>query len=479
MSSLKLYNTLTKQKEEFNPIDAGKVSMYTCGPTVYGYQHIGNYKSFMTADILYRYLTYGPNPYEVKYIQNITDVGHLTEDDLNQGDSGEDKMIKKATAENKTPEEIAQYFTSYHLEKSDELNLSTPLRYPRATQYIDKMILMIENLIEKGHAYVSNGNVFYDVESFPDYGKLSGNTVENLQTGARLEDPHVDKRNQWDFALWLTAPKEHLMQWDSPWGSGYPGWHIECSAMATEELDTTIDIHTGGEDHIFPHHEAEIAQSEGATNKPFANYWLHTRHMMIEGKKMSKSKGTLLTIEDIKAKGFTPMDLRMTYLLSHYRSQMNFTWESLEQARSNRKTLDRFKSRLETYTPSTQQISTIDFLDIASKFDRAMDDDLNTPEALAHILTLVTSANTSMDAGDIVDVKSVLSLFDRFAVHIFGLILADSDDSIPASIHKIADERKNARDNKDFAASDRLRDEIAAAGYAIEDTPDGYTLSKV
>ena len=322
---LKLYNTLTKQKEEFIPINPGKVGMYSCGPTVYSKVHIGNLRAYTTADILRRYLEY--RGFEVRHIKNITDVGHLTEDDVAQGDSGDDKMEKAAKKEKKTPEEIARFYENYAKEIEKEINIEPAHYFPRATEHIPQMISIIETLIKKGIAYENNGNVFFDVTKFKDYGKLSGNTLEKLNIGARLNKPHPDKKNQWDFALWLKAPDNHIMKWDSPWSVGYPGWHIECSAMSMEYLGETFDIHTGGEDNIFPHHEAEIAQSESANGKKFVNYWVHNRHLLFDGEKMSKSKGTFLTLEDIRKKGFDAQDLRIAFLSSQYNSQMNFTWK--------------------------------------------------------------------------------------------------------------------------------------------------------
>jgi cysteinyl-tRNA synthetase len=297
---LKLYNTLTKQKEEFIPINPGKVGMYSCGPTVYSYIHIGNIRAYLSADILRRYLEY--KGFEVLAIKNITDVGHLTDDDIDQGDSGDDKMQKAALKEKKTPQEIARFYENYAKETEQEMNIKPAQFFPRATEHIPQMIKIIQTLIQSGFAYENNGNVFFDIAKFKDYGKLSGNTLEKLSIGSRLSEPHPDKKNQWDFALWLKAPENHIMKWDSPWSIGYPGWHIECSAMSMEYLGETFDIHTGGEDNIFPHHEAEIAQSECANNKKFVNYWIHNRHLLFNGDKMSKSKGNLFTLENIKKK---------------------------------------------------------------------------------------------------------------------------------------------------------------------------------
>ncbi|HOF42458.1 MAG TPA: cysteine--tRNA ligase, partial [Candidatus Moranbacteria bacterium] len=329
---LKLFNSLSKIKEEFKPINPGKVGMYSCGPTVYGHIHIGNLKSYILSDLVKRYLEY--SGYEVRLIKNITDVGHLSEDDLGQADSGEDKMLKAALIEKKTPEEIAKFYEDYFKTTEKEMNILPAQYFPRATAHVPQMIKIIEGLIQKGCAYEKNGNVFFDVTKFSNYGKLSGNTLENLKVGARLEE-HPDKKNPWDFALWLKAPEKHILKWESPWSLGYPGWHIECSAMSLEYLGNTFDIHTGGEDNIFPHHEAEIAQSECYTGKKFANFWLHTRHLLMNGEKMSRSKGNLYTLEDIKEKGFSAMDLRLLFLSSHYRSRLDFSWNALEQAHKN------------------------------------------------------------------------------------------------------------------------------------------------
>jgi len=341
---LKLYNTFSKTKEEFKPINSGKVGFYACGPTVYDYAHIGNLKTFIFEDVLRRYLEY--TGYEVRYIMNITDAGHLTADDIGQADTGEDKMLKAATREKKTPEEIAKFYTEHFFEDIEKLNFKKANFYPKPTAHIPHIIKFIEGLIKKGFAYEVNGNVFFDVTKFSDYGKLSGNTLDNLQVGARLEE-HPDKKNPYDFSLWLKAPKDHLMKWDSPWGVGYPGWHIECSVMSIEYLGETLDIHTGGEDHIFPHHENEIAQSESYTGKKFSNYWLHARFLLVDGQKMSKSKGNFYTLKDVEEKGYSPMDFRLFALSGHYRSNSNFTWQSMNQAKSNFQRINDFILNLE------------------------------------------------------------------------------------------------------------------------------------
>lgn len=471
-----LYNTLSKNKEEFKPINPGKVGMYTCGPTVYGYIHIGNLRAYILSDIIRRYLEY--SGYEVRQIKNITDVGHLTEDDLGQGDSGEDKLERAALQEKKTPQEISKFYEEYFRLAEKEMNILPAQYFPKATVHIPQMIKIIEGLIQKGLAYEKNGNIFFDVTKFPEYGKLSGNTLENLRVGARLEE-HPDKKNPWDFALWLKAPEKHLLKWDSPWSKGYPGWHIECSAMSTEYLGNTIDIHTGGEDNIFPHHEAEIAQTEGYTGQKFVNYWLHVRHLMVDGKKMSKSKGNLYTLEDIKEKGFSPMDLRMLLLSSHYRSQLNFTWEALDQARKNMQKINDFVLNLEAFVSrdlATPKIFDTEFFQ--KKFKEAMDDDLKTPLALSVLYSLIAESNklftTNHMGSD--SAKKILALWKRMN-SVFGFILSGQAE-IPEEIKKLVAERESARQGKDFKKSDDLRALIEKKGYIIEDTKDGSSIKQ-
>lgn len=466
---LTFYNTLTKQKETFQPLHAGKVGLYVCGPTVYDYAHIGNWRAYVFSDTLRRVLEYAG--YEVRHIENITDVGHLTADDLAQGDSGEDKVAKKATAEGKTPEAIAHFYENYFYEGVEVLNILPAHYYPRATVHVDHMIAMIERLLEQGHAYVANGAVFYDVTTFADYGKLSGNNLENLEVGARLE-PHPDKRHPWDFALWLPAPKEHLMQWPSPWGHGYPGWHIECSAMSQEYLGDTLDIHTGGEDHIFPHHEAEIAQSEGATNKKFSNFFMHVRHMMINGEKMSKSLGNFFTLEDIYEKGYDAMDLRLVYLGAHYRSQMNFTDTSLNQAKKNKEKLFGVYARL---VSETEEVTRPVAGTVLNPFLEALYDDLNTPLALAKALELATEYNKALDQNTLPNVSEALQNL-QVIFQLFGLRFTQIDTEVPAEVQNLAQLRQEARLEKDFAKADEYRAQLENFGYLVKDTETGFEL---
>lgn len=484
---LKIYNTLTKTKEEFKPINAGKVGMYTCGPTVYDYIHIGNIRAYLTADVLRRYLEY--LGYEVRHIKNITDVGHLTEDDIGQGDTGEDKMAKKALREKKTPQEIAQFYENYFRGIEQEMNILPAHYFPRATAHVPQMIKIIERLLEKGLAYEKNGNVFFDVTKFPAYGKLSGNTLENLKVGARLEE-HPDKINAWDFALWLKAQKDHFMKWESPWSLGYPGWHIECSAMSMEYLGDTMDIHTGAEDNIFPHHEAEIAQSEGATGKRFVNYWVHLRHLLVNGEKMSKSKGNFYILDDIKNKGYNPMVLRLLLLSSNRHHQMNFTWEAMEQAKANYERIAGWVRNLEkiatngSSTPimgvelpnSSNSPEKIDFTHIYEKrFEEAMDDDLNTPLALAVIYELITETNKLLTENKLSaeTVKGILDFWNKVN-KVFGLSI--NPLLIPNEIIDLAEARAKARAEKKYKEADELRKKIEREGYFIEDTKNNHYI---
>ncbi len=467
---MELYNTLIKQKEVFEPITAGQVKMYTCGPTVYDYVHIGNLRSYVMADTLRRALE--SDGLAVEHVKNITDVGHLTADDLGQGDSGEDKLVRKATKEGRTPEEIARFYTDYYHATEAKLNIKQAHQEPRATDYVAQMIEFIQGLIEKGFAYEKNGNVFFDVTQFKRYGALSGNTLEKLKVGARLEE-HPDKKNPWDFALWLKSPEGHLMRWDSPWSTGYPGWHIECSAMNLATLGPTIDIHTGGEDNIFPHHEAEIAQSECGNDAPFVRYWVHTRHLLVNGEKMSKSKGNFYRLEDIEERGYSAMDLRLLCLSAHYRSQMNFTWEALAQAKVNRVTLMNTYARLQSVKEPLVGTSSEEI----KNFKSAFENDLNTPLALSILLRYASNINKAIDKKE----YQRLSKSDRgdLSVMLFNYFgLREETIEIPEEITKLLEERKNARVNKDFKESDILRDAILALGYIVEDGPNGQTVRK-
>lgn len=475
---LKLYNTLTQKKETFKPIETGKVKMYNCGPTVYDFAHIGNLRAFILADTLRRHLE--NTGYEVRQIMNITDVGHLTEDDLNQADSGEDKMLKASKREKKTPQDIANFYTEKFFADIEALNFKKAHYFPRATAHISQIIKMVEILIEKGLAYEKNGNVFYDVTKFPDYGKLSKKKLSELKENARLEE-HPDKKHPFDFALWLKAPKEHILKWESPWSLGYPGWHIECSAMSMEYLGETMDIHTGGEDHIFPHHENEIAQSEGCTGKDFSKFWLHVRFLLVDSKKMSKSKGNFYTLKDILDNGFSSMDFKMLILNSHYRSNLNFTWDSLKQASVNFQKITRFKKRLAEFKPSQEIKSAINPIKYLEDFNLAMDDDINTPKALAILFEMISEANQEMDKNYLNSSNLKLLKINLNKIeNILGIeINSEKDSKIPEEITALAEERVLARSKKDFIKADALRKKIEMKGYELEDLSGGdYRINK-
>lgn len=476
-SMLYLYNTFSKTKEEFIPLNPGKVGMYTCGPTVYGYVHLGNIRAYLMADTARRYLEY--SGYEVRMIKNITDVGHLTADDIAQGDSGDDKILEAANKEKKTPEEIARFYETKFREVEKDMHILPAQYFPRATAHIPQMLKIIEGLLAKGFAYEKNGNVFFDVTKFSAYGKLSGNTLENLKIGARLEE-HPDKRNPWDFALWLKAPANHILRWDSPWSIGYPGWHIECSAMSTEYLGNTVDIHTGGEDNIFPHHEAEIAQTECYTGAKFVRYWLHLRHLMVDGQKMAKSKGTMYTLQDIKDKGFSPMDLRMLLLSAHYRSTLDFSWQALEQAHKNIQKINDFVLNLEALASRELKSENIFSIETCKeKFEAAMDDDLNTPLALSTLYELITETNKKITSAELSSesAKKILAFWKKINT-VFGLALSGQAE-IPQEIKNLVEKRAAARKGKDFQKSDDLRALIEKHGYIVKDTKDGQIVQPI
>lgn len=463
--------------------------MYNCGPTVYDYVHIGNFRTYLMADFLRRTFEY--LGYKVKQVKNITDVGHLTQDDI---DAGEDKILKAARREKKSPRDIAKFYEKSFHQDEEKLNILSAHVFPKATEYIGKMIEIIKVLIEKGYAYEARGNVFYDVEKFKNYGKLSGNTLENLKTGARLE-AHSDKKNSCDFALWLKAKPEHLMQWDSPWSRGYPGWHIECSAMSMANLGETLDIHTGGEDNVFPHHEDEIAQSEGATGKKFVNYWVHGRHLLVDGEKMSKSKGNFYRLSDIETRGFNPLSFRYLCLTAHFQSQLNFTWKSLEASQSALSRLYDFTRSSNTViarskaTKQPSEIQTlhtnlgllrsahnnriVNFQTVYEKqFKNALENNLDTPKVLSVVWEMIKS-----DKINYKDKKIALLKFDK----VLGLDLdkiRKEEIEIPDDIKELIEQRQQARKNKDWTLADSLRKEIEKAGFIIEDTTKEQKIKK-
>ena len=522
--TLKLFNTLTKQKEEFKTVIHGIVRMYNCGPTVYMTPHIGNYRAYLFADILKRYLKY--KKYDVHQVQNITDVGHMTADqDMAHG--GEDKLEKTARKEGKTPWQIAEYYASIFMKEIEILNIDKAIEYPRATEHINEMIQIIEELIRKGHAYIANGSVYYDVTSFPNYGAMTGNTVEKLLEGAGGRvDHNPDKKNHFDFALWVND-LSHIMGWKSPWcEKGYPGWHIECTAMSFRHLTQafesekeskrggekeskrgsekeskkkseksgikfvpekfeTIDIHTGGEDNVFPHHECEIAQSEGATNKKFCNFWMHTRHLLVDGKKMSKSKGNFYVLKDILNKGYSARMFRLAIISVNYRIPLNFTFEGMDAARKNIQKIDEFMEKIEeinNFKPETIVIEqAIDLLirNAKKEFEEAMNDDLNISGAMAVMYFLMTEinkliSNNQVNRENAAKIHSLMMNFDK----VLGVI-EKTKIKIPQNIIELAQQRLKARKEKNWAVSDALRKKAHELGYQIDDIEEGYKVKKL
>ncbi len=464
--TLRLYNTYSKRKEDFLPLTKGEVKIYNCGPTVYSYAHIGNFRSFAFADVLRRYLEF--RGFKVRQVMNITDVGHLTEDTIDQG---VDKLEKAAREGNLTVVEIARKFEEAFHQDRKKLNLLDAEAYPRATDYVPKMIEWVKTLIDKGHAYEVDGEVYFDISTFPKYGRLSGNSLEDLTAGARIA-VDTKKKSPLDFALWKADPK-HLMKWTSPWSEGFPGWHIECSVMGTSILGQTLDIHTGGEDNIFPHHESEIAQSEAATGEPFVRYWMHARHLLVDGKKMSKSEGNFYTVRQIFDKGFGGLDLRYVYLSSHYRQPCNFTFDGLEGARTARLRLQNFVDNLKIASRD-KETPEADGLCKAheERFVLAMNDDLNTAGALAAVFDFTREIN-KLEVGKSGAALAIAQM-QRFDT-VLGVLQWNEETKDPeaAEIDALVQKRQEARKAKDFAEADRIRDELMGRDIVLEDTPQG------
>ncbi len=458
-----LTNTLSGDKERFSPLKAGKVLQYSCGPTVYGPQHIGNLRAAVFSDTLARTLTLGG--YKVRRVVNITDVGHMVGD----GDEGEDKMQVGAKRENVRPEEIAERYTKQYLGDIKALNINTDsILFPRATEYIKEQIAMIDALEKKGLAYRAEDGVYFDTKKFPDYGKLGGIMDVKLMAGARVK-MISGKRNIHDFALWRFAKKGDLQVWGSPWGPGNPGWSIECSAMARALLGETIDIHTGGEDHVGVHHNNEIAQSEGANGRPLARYWLHNAFLTIEGEKVSKSLGNIYVLADITAKGFDPLALRYFFMQAHYRSSLSFSFEALQASAEGLTRLQRSAAQIQKRAGGRESES-----DVRQKIDTLLKDDLGTPKALACLWEALGSDElTDREKwGAIVTADAVLGLSLGFSENTLSL------SELPEDLQTLAQEREQARKAKDFARSDELRIHLSNRGYHVEDTPSGPLFSK-
>ncbi len=469
---MKLHNSLTRTTEEFKPLNPPYVGVYVCGPTVYSHSHLGHGKTYVSFDVLVRYLRY--LGYKVRYIQNITDVGHLTDN----ADDGEDKIERQARLEKLEPMQIAEKYTNSYFQDMDALGVLRPDVTPRASGHIPEQIELVKKLIEKGNAYEVDGYVYYSVSSFPDYGKLSGRKPDELMAGARVA-VDTGKRDPRDFALWKSAGEDHILRWNSPWGWGYPGWHLECSAMSMRYIGDTLDIHGGGLENIFPHHECEIAQSEAATGKQFCRYWLHNNMLTVDGQKMGKSLGNWKLLKDV-FQDYHPMVVRLYILRSHYRSQLDFTGKALDSARSGFERLVAFRTRLgETRTTDAEPSKEVSDLIERSKksFMDSMDEDLNTPGALAALFDLVREANGILDRDDTAGNRSALAeLTDLLAGEILGLDLvsySSSSESTGELCSILAETRSILRENRLFDAADRMRDRLGEIGFAARDLPDG------
>jgi len=475
--SLKIYNSFTKNKDEFIPINPPYVGMYVCGPTVYGHAHLGHGRTYVVFDMIYRHLLY--KGFKVRYIQNITDVGHLVGDQ----DEGEDKIQKQAKLEKVEPAEIAYKYEVSYFEDMDKLNILRPDLSCRATGHIIDMIELIETLINKGYAYVTDeGNVYYDVRKFKNYGKLSGRKLEDNIEGERIEQAK-DKRNPEDFALWKKADKEHLMQWNSPWGKGYPGWHIECSAMAMKYIGETIDIHGGGIDNIFPHHDCEIAQAEAVTGKEFIRFFIHNNLLTVNGTKMGKSLGNFIILKDLFKK-LDPMVLRFYILQGHHRSPLDFTEEAIEAAKHG---YERFKNSIFSLKnfiekENSNEVEVVAEVEkLKNDFIEAMDDDFNTSKAIAVLYDILKVSNNELLNNK--DPKKLLYIYNtvnEFSNNILGFKLSTiSDNSAEEGLMKlIIDLRNNYRKEKNYTMSDTIRDRLKELGITLKDGADGTTYTK-
>lgn len=473
--SLVLYNTFTKKEEPFTTMRPKIVKMYTCGPTVYGRPHIGNYSSFLMADLLRRWLEV--SGYEVQHVKNITDVGHLVADQ----DEGEDKIEKQARAEKADPLAIARKYTEQYLDDEKALNMLEPFARPRATETIPEMIAIMQALMESGHAYETEDGVYFSVMKFTAYGSLSGNTLDNLNAGARIS---VDekKKHPADFALWkktVGLNAHHILHWPSPWGEGFPGWHIECSAMARKLLGPQLDIHTGGEDNIFPHHECEIAQSESSGPAPFSRFWIHKRRIDLGEAKMSKSLGNVLTLPDLHVKNYSPLDLRYYLLSVHYRTNLKFTWKGMDDAKKARLKIIEWFEEVERDASEGAKKGIAD--DMAKKtiefFFEVMNQDLNTPAALAEIFELMSYYRRYKPFAK--SERKQYQEFIRIARQTFGCFEHDQgEEAVPKAVTELLQKREAARGRKDFVTSDQLRDEIQELGFDVKDTAHGQQLRR-
>lgn len=463
--SIKLYNTLTKKKEEFVPINADTVRMYTCGPTVYSYAHIGNFRAYLFMDLLRRTLKY--NGYKLEHVMNITDVGHLESD----ADEGEDKMEKAARKENKNPYEIADFYTKAFMEDIEKLNIEKPEHIVKATDHIQEMLEFVQELIKNGYAYETSKGIYFDISKLDKYPVLSNRKLDEQIAGARVEVDE-EKRNPYDFAVWIKAPKNHIMKWESPWGESYPGWHIECSAMGRKYLGDVFDIHTGGVDHIPTHHENEIAQSKGCTGKIPAKVWMHVEFLQVDGGKMSKSLGNTYTISQLQEKGIEPLAFKLFCFSSHYKNKLNFTWEGAQAAQTS---LERLRNGVIKHLEGTEKIEEEVLEEYRNRFKEAMNDDLNITSAMSIVWEIVRNEKKS------IDFRNLLCEFDE----ILGLKIANikkeegkKEVELPKSVLELIEKRKQARINKNWIESDKIRDELQNMGYTVKDTKEGMEVTK-
>ena len=451
---IKFFNSLTKRKEDFSP-SSDVVKMYSCGPTVYSYPHIGNMRAYLFMDNIRRVLKY--NGYKIDGVINITDVGHLTSD----ADEGEDKMLVARQREHKSPWEIAKFYTEIFLKKKKKLNIDMPEHVAPATSVINEIIKFVQGLIDKGLAYITSKGVYYDISKFPGYGKLGG-AVDSKMAGARI-DVDEEKHNPYDFVLWVKAPKEHIMKWDSPWGIGYPGWHIECSVIGNKYLGEYIDIHTGGVDHKTIHHENEIAQSDGLCGHQVVKFWMHVEFLQVDGGKMGKSLNNMYTLDDLKAKGFEPEDFRYFYFNAHYSKQQNFTFEALKGAQNGLKS---FKNLVLSHKNGTNDVSNEKIEEYKNEFLQAINDDLNMPKALAVCQKMFKENKSDKIYQTMIEFNKVL-----------GFDFVEKEE-IPEEIKILAQNRWQAKQNRDFALADKLRKDILDKGYLIKDSKEGFVIEK-
>jgi len=485
---LKLFNTLTRKKEVFQPIKPPQVTMYSCGPTVYNYAHIGNWRSFLIADFLHRTLEYFG--YQVKNVMNITDVGHLTSDE----DTGEDKIEKTARSEQKTAKEITEFYLQAFLKDGRLLNILSPTVLPRATEHIPEMINLIKILEKKGYAYLIEDGVYFDTSKFSAYGKLSGQKLSDKKPGARVKMAK-GKKHPTDFALWKFSPidKKRQQEWDSPWGKGFPGWHIECSVLSTKYLGQPFDIHTGGVDHISVHHENEITQSEAAYGVPLAHYWIHVEFLQMQEEKMAKSAHNFYILEDLKDKGYHPLAFRLLIFSAHYQSKQNFSWPALEQSQHGLEKIYHFARRLLILSREEKDILSQEkdllktenpweiilddqkkFASYQKNFQEALADNLNTPRALASLFDFMKDLDKLMDQQKLVPRQAekayqLLSQFDKvLGLEIHGK--ASQKIKIPTVVQQLVEERESKRQEKEWKEADRLRERIKILGYQVEDT---------